>query len=58
MTHNATIRGDGWVMSDLYTFRVKTPKESKGPWDYYIPLGKVDREQAAPPILTECALIK
>ena len=40
MTHNAAIRDDGWVMRDLYLFRVKTPSESKAPWDYYKLLSK------------------
>jgi branched-chain amino acid transport system substrate-binding protein len=54
MTHNAHIRDDGWVMRDLYLFRVKTPSESKVPWDYYKLLSKIEAEKAAPPRLPDC----
>jgi branched-chain amino acid transport system substrate-binding protein len=54
MTHNARIRDDGWVMRDLYLFRVKTPSESKAPWDYYKLLAKIDAKKAAPPRLADC----
>ena len=30
-----TIREDGLALVPAYLFQVKTPKESKGPWDYY-----------------------
>jgi len=56
MTHNARIREDGWVMRDLYLFRVKTPAESKAPWDYYTLISKIDAEAAAPPRLADCKL--
>lgn len=32
---NASIRPDGRVVSDVYLFEVKTPAESKSPWDLY-----------------------
>ena len=54
MTHGARIRDDGWLMRDLYLFQVKTPTESKAPWDYYKLLSKIGAEQAAPPRLPEC----
>jgi branched-chain amino acid transport system substrate-binding protein len=41
ITHGARIRDDGWVMRDLYLFQVKTPTESKAPWDYYKLLSKI-----------------
>jgi branched-chain amino acid transport system substrate-binding protein len=31
----STVRADGRVIHDSYLFEVKTPAESKGPWDYY-----------------------
>jgi branched-chain amino acid transport system substrate-binding protein len=31
----STIREDGRNMVAAYLFEVKTPAESKGPWDYY-----------------------
>lgn len=54
MTHGARIRDDGWVMRNLYLFRVKTPGESKAPWDYYKLLSKIDADRAAPPRLPDC----
>ncbi len=30
-----TIRADGRKLHDMYLFEVKTPAESKGPWDLY-----------------------
>jgi branched-chain amino acid transport system substrate-binding protein len=54
MTHGARIRDDGWVVRDLYLFRIKTPAESKAPWDYYTLLSKINAEDAAPPRLPEC----
>ena len=54
MTHDARIRDDGWVMRDLYLFRVKTPGQSKAPWDYYNLLSRIDAEKAAPPRLPDC----
>ena len=54
MTHGARIRDDGWIMRDLYLFQVKTPTESKAPWDYYRLLSKIGAEEAAPPRLPEC----
>jgi branched-chain amino acid transport system substrate-binding protein len=53
MTHNAPIRGDGWVMRDFYLFEVKSPAESKVPWDYYKKLEHITAEEAAPPE-TDC----
>ncbi len=32
---NGKIRADGRMVHDFYLFQVKTPAESKGPWDYY-----------------------
>ncbi len=34
MTHDGKLRIDGRVMRDMYLFEVKTPAESKYPWDY------------------------
>lgn len=54
MTSGGRIRSDGWVMRDLYLFRVKSPAQSKGPWDYYTLLTKIAAEEAAPAYLSEC----
>ena len=32
---NGAIRGDGSMIHDMYLMQVKTPGESKYPWDYY-----------------------
>jgi branched-chain amino acid transport system substrate-binding protein len=32
---NGTIRGDGSMIHDMYLMQVKTPAESKTPWDYF-----------------------
>jgi len=29
------VREDGRMVHDMFLMQVKTPKESKGPWDYY-----------------------
>jgi branched-chain amino acid transport system substrate-binding protein len=34
-TKNGEIRGDGRMVHDMYLMQVKTPAESKYPWDYY-----------------------
>ena len=34
-THGAKVRADGRIVRDHYLFRIKSPAESKGPWDYY-----------------------
>lgn len=46
----ATIRADGRVLYDLTVYEVKTPSESKGPWDYYRPIAQVSRDQAFRPL--------
>ena len=32
---NGHLRIDGRMVHDMYLFQVKSPEESKGPWDYY-----------------------
>ena len=34
-TKGGVIRPDGRMVHDMYLMQVKTPAESKGPWDYY-----------------------
>jgi branched-chain amino acid transport system substrate-binding protein len=59
MTEDGWIREDGRVMRDFYVMQVKTPAESKAPWDYYKPLGVVKAEDAALPLSrTECKFVK
>jgi branched-chain amino acid transport system substrate-binding protein len=35
VVRNAKLRKDGRMVHDYYYFRVKSPQESKGPWDLY-----------------------
>ena len=45
-TKNAFLRGDGTLVHDMYLMQVKTPEESKKPWDYYKVVQKIPGEQA------------
>ncbi len=44
------IRPDGRVIHDMHLFEVKTPPESKGPWDYYKLRHTVPAAQAFRPL--------
>jgi len=44
------IRPDGRKMHDMYLFEVKTPAESKGPWDYYKQLATIPADEAFRPM--------
>jgi branched-chain amino acid transport system substrate-binding protein len=44
------VREDGRKIHDLYLFEVKTPAESKYPWDYYKVLRTIPAEQAFRPM--------
>jgi branched-chain amino acid transport system substrate-binding protein len=50
MSHDAKLRADGRVLRDLYLFEVKSPKESKAPWDYYKQIGVIPADQAVRPL--------
>ncbi|MDY7576824.1 ABC transporter substrate-binding protein [Herbaspirillum sp. RTI4] len=43
---NGYIRDDGRVMYDMYLMQVKTPAESKYPWDYVKIVAKIPADQA------------
>jgi len=43
---HAWIRDDGRVIHDMYLVQVKSPAESKGPWDYYKVVRTIPGEQA------------
>ena len=47
--HPAKMRGDGRVLYDLTLYRVKTPAESKRPWDDYAKLRDIPAAQAFAP---------
>jgi branched-chain amino acid transport system substrate-binding protein len=54
-----TIRADGRKVHDMYLFEVKTPAESKGPWDYYKLRATIPAAQAFRPVdQGDCPLVK
>jgi branched-chain amino acid transport system substrate-binding protein len=54
-----TIRLDGRKLHDMYLFEVKTPEESKGPWDYYKLRATIPAAEAFRPLdQGGCALVK
>ncbi|WP_167362716.1 ABC transporter substrate-binding protein [Pandoraea faecigallinarum] len=57
--HNASIRPDGRVIHDMYLFKVKSPAESRGPWDYYTTVATVPATEAFQPLSKSiCPLVK
>lgn len=44
---NGTIRPDGRMVHDMYLMRVKSPQESKYPWDYFKLVKVIPGEEAA-----------
>jgi branched-chain amino acid transport system substrate-binding protein len=54
-----TIRPDGVMVHDMYLYQVKTPGESKKPWDYYKLISKIPGDQAfGTKAETQCSLWK
>jgi branched-chain amino acid transport system substrate-binding protein len=53
--HPARVREDGRVIYDLTLYRVKTPKESRAPWDYYQALATIPGDSAFLPANPACA---
>lgn len=53
------LREDGRMVHDMYLFQVKTPAESKGPWDYYNLKGTVKGDEAFQSLAnSRCVAIK
>ena len=53
------VREDGRMMHPMYLVEVKTPNESKGPWDYYKVLRQIPAEDVAQPLAeSKCPLVK
>lgn len=48
-THGAKVRADGRIMRDHYLFRIKSPAESKQPWDYYKLVATIPGAEAVRP---------
>jgi branched-chain amino acid transport system substrate-binding protein len=56
---NAYVREDGRMVHDMYLVQVKTPADSRYPWDYYKMLRTVKGEDAFRPLSqSECPLVK
>ena len=57
--HDGHIRADGLMVHAMRLFRVKTPAESKYPWDYYQPVTTIPGDQAFEPLSqSKCPLVK
>jgi branched-chain amino acid transport system substrate-binding protein len=53
------IRADGRKVHDMYLFKVKSPAESKGSWDYYETLATIPADKAFRPLADgNCPLVK
>ncbi|MCL8382908.1 MULTISPECIES: ABC transporter substrate-binding protein [Xanthobacter] len=53
------IRADGRFVHDMYVYQVKTPAESKGPWDYYKLVTVIPGDRAFRPLSeSACPLVK
>ena len=53
------IRADGRMVHDMYLMQVKTPAESKEPWDYFKVAQTIPGEQAFLPLAqSKCSMIK
>lgn len=58
-TKNGKIRADGRMVHDMYLWEVKSPAESKGPWDYLKLVKTIPAEQAFMPLAqSTCYLVK
>ncbi|AIB14181.1 ABC transporter permease (plasmid) [Azospirillum argentinense] len=58
-TKNGKIAANGRMFHDMYLAQVKTPDESKAPWDYYKIVKTIPAEQAfLDPAKSGCALVK
>jgi branched-chain amino acid transport system substrate-binding protein len=58
-THNGKVRADGKMIHDMYLVQVKSPKDSKYPWDYYRVVKTVPGDEAFSPLSeSPCPLVK
>ncbi|MEI7531369.1 MAG: ABC transporter substrate-binding protein [Betaproteobacteria bacterium] len=58
-TKNGVLREDGLMVHDMYLFQVKTPTQSKGPWDLYVLKQTIPGNQAFASLAeSKCPLIK
>jgi branched-chain amino acid transport system substrate-binding protein len=57
-TKDGYIRADGAMIHEMYVMQVKSPQESKYPWDYYKLVKKMSGEEAFGPITGLCPLAR
>lgn len=58
-TRNGKLREDGMMVHDMHLFQVKSPAESKYPWDYYKIVSTVPADKAFAPLSeSACPLVK
>jgi branched-chain amino acid transport system substrate-binding protein len=57
-SRHGTLREDGLMVHDLMLVQVKTPEESKYPWDYYKVLSHIPGDEAFGPPNPACPLVK
>jgi branched-chain amino acid transport system substrate-binding protein len=55
---NGRIGPDGLHRHDMYLAQVKSPEESKYPWDYYKVVKTIPADEAFPPLDPACPLVK
>lgn len=55
-TQGGYIRADGVMVHKMFVMRVKTPQESKYPWDYYKLVKVIGGEEAFGPITGACPI--
>jgi branched-chain amino acid transport system substrate-binding protein len=56
---NGYVRADGRMINDMYLRQVKTPAESKEPWDYFNVVEKIPGDKAYMPLAqSSCPLVK
>ena len=58
-TNDGVIRPDGLLQHSMYVMQIKTPAESKGPWDYYKLVRTMSGEEAYGSLAySTCPLVK
>lgn len=58
-SRNAHIRADGLVVRDMLLAQIKTPAESKAPWDYYHIVSTIPGDELVWPLKdSQCPLVK
>ena len=59
VTRGGTLRPNGRMVHDMFLVRVKTPAESKAPWDYYAMEATIPADRAFRPLAeSACTLLR